>query len=114
MSENKKSKSYTFSVDQTDPRYDKLIEFLDTMEKGARSFIIRQILNSYINGQNSEPLFGLFPQNQNTSTRVQEEEVKQEGTKKEEVVEDKTKSIETTPKKPTPPQLKNLKNQFGQ
>ena len=68
----KKNKNYTFSIDQTDPKYSKLIDFLDNMEKGVRSFVIRQILNA-INSQTGDGVFNLLGGSLNLSDNNTEE-----------------------------------------
>jgi len=100
MTNKKKNKNYTFSIDQTDPKYSKLINFLDNMEKGARSFVIRQILNAYVNSQTGDGVFNLLGGSLNLSDN-NTEELKDENNKQE------------TVKKSLPPELKNLKNKFG-
>lgn len=57
--EEGKMKMYSFGIDTTDPKYKNLIDMLDNIDSGARSFIIRQILNQYANSQAPSPMFGL-------------------------------------------------------
>ena len=47
-------RTFIFSVDANDPKYSHLVEYLESIDNGARSYVIRQILNSYICEQNSE------------------------------------------------------------
>lgn len=50
---------YSFGIDKKDPKYYNLIAMLEEIDSGARSYVIRQILNSYVNSQTGAPLFGL-------------------------------------------------------
>ena len=47
-------RTFIFSVDANDPKYAHLVEYLESIDNGARSYVIRQILNSYICEQNTE------------------------------------------------------------
>lgn len=109
MADKNRNKNYTFSVDQTDPKYSKLINFLDNMEKGARSFVIRQILNFYVNSQTGEGVFNLLGGSVNISeNKTEEVKEKDENNKPQET----TNNVNTT-KKSRPPELKNLKSKFS-
>ena len=96
-----KNKVYTFSIDQANPKYKALIEALENMDKGSRSFVIRQILNSYFGEvKDSNNIFNIM-------RPVDKKEEKQE-TNVKEVTEESKKPIINHP-----PELKNLKNKFG-
>lgn len=105
MAKEKKGdvKVYNFGIDVSDPKYKNLVKFLDEIETGARSFVIRQILNSYVNGQVSNPMFGLMGNNPSDTTS-NANTIENNDTEKEEV---------KVVKKPVPPQLQGLKNQFS-
>lgn len=45
---NNEVRSFVFTVNTEDPRYTDLINFLDGIDSGARAYVIRQILNSYV------------------------------------------------------------------
>lgn len=44
-------KTFVFSIDADDVKYQDLINYLESIDNGARSYVIRQILNSYIGNQ---------------------------------------------------------------
>lgn len=44
-------KTFIFTVDANDPKYTDLINYLEGIDNGARSYVIRQILNSYMGNQ---------------------------------------------------------------
>ena len=44
-------KTFIFTVDANDTKYTDLINYLESIDNGARSYVIRQILNSYIGNQ---------------------------------------------------------------
>lgn len=41
-------RTFIFTVDANDPKYSGLVEYLENIDNGARSYVIRQILNSYL------------------------------------------------------------------
>ena len=47
-------RTFIFTVDANDPKYSGLVEYLENIDNGARSYVIRQILNSYLCEQNPE------------------------------------------------------------
>lgn len=51
---------FSFGIDKNDPKYQNLIAFLEEIDSGARSYVIRQMLNSYVNSQTPSPVFGLL------------------------------------------------------
>lgn len=54
MSRNKSKgnlKTFVFSIDASDPKYTDLVNYLESIDNGARSYVIRQILNSYLGNQ---------------------------------------------------------------
>lgn len=54
MSRNKSKgnlKTFVFSIDASDPKYVDLVNYLESIDNGARSYVIRQILNSYLGNQ---------------------------------------------------------------
>lgn len=59
-------RTFVFTVDAADPKYSKLIEYLENIDNGARSFVIRQALNSYICEQNLD----FAPTNVITNTEI--------------------------------------------
>lgn len=108
--EESKMKMYSFGIDTTDPKYKNLIEMLETVDSGARSFIIRQILNQYANSQTPAPMFALVapPNYQEPS---QGTIPPSDGTVH--VEEPKVEPEPPKPKKKAPPGLKALKNTFN-
>lgn len=67
MTRSKKKKDesnitiFSFGIDKNDPKYHNLITYLEDIDSGARSFVIRQMLNSYVNSQTPSPVFSLIP-----------------------------------------------------
>ena len=47
-------RTFIFTVDANDPKYSGLVEYLENIDNGARSYVIRQILNSYLCEQNPD------------------------------------------------------------
>lgn len=52
---------FSFGIDKNDPKYQHLFAYLEEIDSGARSYVIRQILNNYVNSQTTTPVFGLLP-----------------------------------------------------
>lgn len=52
---------FSFGIDKNDPKYQNLFLYLEEIDSGARSYVIRQILNNYINSQTTAPVFSLIP-----------------------------------------------------
>lgn len=52
---------FSFGIDKNDPKYQQLFAYLEEIDSGARSYVIRQILNNYVNSQTTAPVFGLIP-----------------------------------------------------
>lgn len=123
---------FSFGIDRNDPKYAQLLQFLIDADAGSRSFIIRQILNSYVLGQSSAGTVNLLPQNPVVVVPPVQEPVVQQPqvnpvveTKipeaKEEPIEEKvTKPVqvesvektENTSEKPTPVQQEDVVNEF--
>lgn len=124
MPRRKKGESaiYTFSVDLEDPRYAKLIAYLNEIDNGARSYVIRQILNSYVLEQGCDftkvvPKPNKSKQPQNTSEIENNRPAEMPSTSKsgENVSREINENpIKEEPKKPKlPPELAGLKSRFS-
>lgn len=59
-------KTFVFSIDADDVKYKDLINYLESIDNGARSYVIRQILNSYIGNQCVIPTNAIPPVVENT------------------------------------------------
>ena len=84
-------RTFIFSVDANDPKYSHLVEYLESIDNGARSYVIRQILNSYICEQNSE----IFVE----KNVVPKEEIKEEIKEERKVETVSGSNVSTQPKK---------------
>lgn len=82
-------KTFIFTVDANDPKYTDLINYLESIDNGARSYVIRQILNSYMGNQ----CVAVPPMTQQITPPTVE--------KKEEQTKPEVNTINTTP--PTKP-----------
>lgn len=94
MSKLKGTNNYVYSFTVEDkPKYKKLIDFLENIDTGARAYIIRQILQNYVESGNQPlPFIPTVSDDKIEETEEIEEETK---------VEDKSNA------------LKSLKNKFG-
>lgn len=120
-------KSYSFTIDANDPNYNDLVQFLDGVDSGARSFVIRQILNSYVKGQTQPSMFPMMGTNNNQNApqanqsnqagqnqNQQQEQQQESNTPNDNIAKEEKKEEEKPkPKKNLPPQLKGLKDQFS-
>lgn len=86
-------KTFIFTVDANDPKYTDLINYLESIDNGARSYVIRQILNSYMGNQ----CVAVPPMNMQTTPVIE---------KKEETIV-KTETNITPPTKPIRPKTFN-------
>lgn len=119
MSQRKRRKSdsdikiFSFGVDKNDAKYNDLVRFLEGVDDGARSYIIRQILNNYVLSQKSTPTFGLLTPNPSFSTHDNEEVVKETEDKTKNNIEPPVEEKET-PKDVSVQEVKETKEVSGQ
>lgn len=93
---------YSFGVDDNDPKYRDLIDFLESIDVGFRSHMVRQILNSYVKSQSDIQTVPLIPVFQPSADNKQEkEETKNVATDSENKVVAHT-VVETPPSVGTP------------
>lgn len=95
--------TYSFSIDSSDAKYSNLINFLNDIDQGARSYIIRQILNNYVNGQPNHGA-GLFTPAVSSTSQSTTENI---------ITVEEVEVPEPKQKKEYPPQLGDLKSMFG-
>jgi hypothetical protein len=92
MTRSKKKKDesnitiFSFGIDKNDPKYHNLITYLEDIDSGARSYVIRQMLNSYVNSQTPSPVFSLIPSVPTVQPQPQYKEVEVEEKKEVPVV----------------------------
>ena len=102
-------KTFVFSIDADDVKYQDLINYLESIDNGARSYVIRQILNSYIGNQCVIPVNSVPPvvENTNTTTVTEIEKTPTKSPEPPSKVEKPVQGNRVKPKSFAPNKIKN-------